>query len=227
MNLAKVIARKRILAWPVAVWLGVLAMQVLPVAAQTQTPAAPPATTTPAPAAPAANNTPNATPAPDPNKPSGDASSAQILTLQARPVALWKGTATWDEGYKAITDSFHRITDTLAKAGIKPTGRPLAMFTETDDNGFKFQGMIPIEKPGEAGTTLSDEVAFGELPAGKAVKFQHRGAYDEIDATYEAITAYLDEKGYEAKNLFIEEYLNDVKGSDDTSLAVDIYVYVK
>ncbi len=46
-------------------------------------------------------------------------------------------------------------------------------------------------------------------------------------STYEAITAYLDEKGLEAQNLFVEEYLNEAKSSDDTGLEVDIYVFVK
>ena len=85
----------------------------------------------------------------------------------------------------------------------------------------------PIAKPADGKTTLTPDVSLGELPAGKVLKFQHRGAYDDIDSTYEAITAYLDKKGLEAKNLFIEEYLNDVKGSDDTNLQVDIYVYIK
>jgi effector-binding domain-containing protein len=59
------------------------------------------------------------------------------------------------------------------------------------------------------------------------MKFQHRGAYEEIDATYEAITAYLDEKNLEAQNLFIEEYLTPLKASDDASLEVDVYVFIK
>ena len=63
--------------------------------------------------------------------------------------------------------------------------------------------------------------------AGKTMKFEHRSAYDDIDSTYEAITAYLDEKGIEAKPMFIEQYLNDVTSADDTSLQVDIYVFVK
>ena len=46
-------------------------------------------------------------------------------------------------------------------------------------------------------------------------------------STYEAITAYLDEKGLEARNMFAEEYLNQVKTSDDSSLEVDIYVFLK
>ncbi|MBV8568619.1 MAG: GyrI-like domain-containing protein [Methylobacteriaceae bacterium] len=201
--------------------------------ASTAAPAAPAAPGAAAPAPQAQSPAPS-TPAPpavppppsEADKPSGDASSAMALTLEARPVALVKGTSTWDDGYKTITDSFQKINDALTKGGIKPAGRPLAVFTETTDTGFSFQGMVPIEKV-EGKPALPADVTLGELPAGKVLKFQHRGAYDEIDSTYEAITAYLDEKGFEAKNLFIEEYLNDVKGSDDTSLAVDIYVYIK
>ena len=202
--------------------------------ASTAAPAAPAQPAAPAGPAPQAQSPAPATPAPpavpsppsEADKPSGDASSAKALTLEARPVALVKGTSTWDDGYKTITDSFQKINDALAKGGIKPAGRPLAVFTETTDTGFSFQGMVPIEKV-DGKPSLPADVTLGELPAGKVLKFQHRGAYDEIDSTYEAITAYLDEKGFEAKNLFIEEYLNDVKGSDDTSLAVDIYVYIK
>ena len=71
------------------------------------------------------------------------------------------------------------------------------------------------------------DVTIGQSPGGKAMKFQHRGAYDDIDSTYEAITAYLDEKGLESKNLFAEEYLDQVKTADDAALEVDIYVFLK
>ena len=71
--------------------------------------------------------------------------------------------------------------------------------------------MIPIDKAPEGKTTLSETVKLGQTPAGKAMKFEHRGSYEDIDSTYEAITAYLDEKGLEADNLFVEEYLNEVK----------------
>jgi len=64
-------------------------------------------------------------------------------------------------------------------------------------------------------------------PAGKVMKFEHRSAYDDIDSTYEAITAYLDEKSVEAQTMFIEEYLTEPKTADDTSLQVDIYVFTR
>ena len=59
------------------------------------------------------------------------------------------------------------------------------------------------------------------------MKFEHRGSYDDIDTSYEAITAYLDEKGLEAQNLFIEEYLTTPKDAEDSELEVDIYVLLK
>jgi effector-binding domain-containing protein len=170
---------------------------------------------------------PSATPTPDPNKPSGDASTGFGLTVAAKPVVLVQGASTWDEGYQHITDAFKTLQTEATKAGLKTAGRPMTVFVETDDMGFRYQAMLPIETAPEGKDTLTPDVKIGKSPAGKALKFQHRGAYDDIDSTYEAITAYLDEKGLEAQNLFIEEYLNDVKGSDDTGLEVDIYVFVK
>jgi len=87
--------------------------------------------------------------------------------------------------------------------------------------------MLPVEKAPEGKSKLGDGVEFGATPSGKALKFEHRGAYDEIDATYEAITAYLDEKGLDTKNLFIEEYLTDLTDAEDAAVEVDIYVFVK
>ena len=76
-------------------------------------------------------------------------------------------------------------------------------------------------------TQLTDLVKLGLTPGGKAMRFEHRGAYDDIDATYEAITAFLDEKGIDAEDVFVEQYLNEVKTSDDPNLQVDIFVMLK
>jgi effector-binding domain-containing protein len=115
----------------------------------------------------------------------------------------------------------------MDKAGLKASGHPLTVFVETDDAGFRYEAMIPLEKAPEGKSELTKDIKIGSSPSGKAMKFQHRGAYEEIDATYEAITAYLDEKNLEAQNLFIEEYLTPLKASDDASLEVDVYVFIK
>jgi effector-binding domain-containing protein len=119
------------------------------------------------------------------------------------------------------------IRSELDKAGLKPAGHPLAVFLQADDDGFRYRAEIPIEAAPAGKTELSPAVKLGLTPVGKSMRFEHRGAYDDIDATYEAITAYLDEKSIDAQDVFVEEYLNEVKTSDDPNLQVDIYVLLK
>lgn len=191
---------------------------VAPAAAQT---AAAPAQTTPAPATPA---TPPSTTAPQP----ADAeAAAQPFEIKSRPAVIVSGSAKWEDGYKAITAALAKARAAVLKANLKEGGRPVTAFVDTDDDTFKFQAMIPLEAPVAGSVDLGPDVKAGETPAGRAIKFQHRGAYDDVDSTYEAITAFLDEKGYEAQNVFVEEYLNDPKGADDSALEMAIYVFIK
>ena len=142
-------------------------------------------------------------------------------------MAMIHGTASWDDGYAAITAAITKIKTEVEKAGLKINGRPITVFLETSDDNFTYDAMVPIEAIPAGKDKLTAEIRLGKSPPGKAIKFQHRAAYEEIDSTYEAITAYLDEKGLEAQNLFIEEYINDVKSPEDPTLEVNIYVFVQ
>jgi effector-binding domain-containing protein len=66
-------------------------------------------------------------------------------------------------------------------------------------------------------------VRFARTPEGRAYHFVHKGPYDDIDSTYETITAYLDAKGILAKDVFIEEYATDFTTSAD-DLEINIFV---
>jgi effector-binding domain-containing protein len=156
-----------------------------------------------------------------------EAIAGQAIDIIARPVAKLRGQGTWADGLKTLSDAIANVRIAASKAGLTVDGRPLVAFTETDDNGFHFEAMLPLTRPPEGKTKLEHGVETGASPAGKALKFQHRGPYEEIDSTYEAITAFLDEKGLDTKNLFVEEYLTDLKTSDDDGLQVDIYVFLK
>jgi effector-binding domain-containing protein len=210
---------------------------VNPVPATPETPApatpAPPATAQPAPA-PATPPAAPATPAPaqqagrttlfpNPSDPTG----VEEGVLASKPTIVFTGTSTWDEAFTNLKNTFAKLEDELKKANIAPTGRPLTIFVETDDNGFKYEAMIPIAQVPEGKTELTPEVKFGKTPEGKSFRFVHKDAYDEIDGTYETITAYLDIKEIVAKDAFIEEYVSDFTDSQDTNFEVNIYVQPK
>ena len=198
-------------------------------------PAAASSAPTPAPSAPssaapspAAAPAPPAAPAPAPSAASGDSGSmGETVDLTARPAAYLDGKAGRDEVYSAILDAIGAVRAEIGKAGLKPVDHPIAIFLEADDSGFKFRAAVPLAAAPDGKTQLSDAVKLGQTPVGKAMRFEHRGAYDDIDGTYEAITAYLDEKGVDAQDVFVEEYLNDVKSPEDPNLQVDIYVLLK
>jgi len=188
---------------------------------------APPASPTPAPSSTA---TPSAAPTPSPQPPPDHSSAApasNAVDLVARPAAYTEGKTSHEEVFAAIQNSLAAIRAEMDKANLKPAGRPLAVFLEADDENFRYRAEIPLDAAPAGQTQLSPNVKIGQTPVAKAMRFEHRGAYDDIDATYEALTAYLDEKGIDAQDVFVEEYLNDVKTSDDPNLQVDIYVLLK
>ncbi len=74
---------------------------------------------------------------------------------------------------------------------------------------------------------MPKDISVGKSPEGKALKFVHRGSYDNMDNTYEAITNHLDDKKLEAKDMFIEEYLTDPLKTDDDKLVINVFVPLK
>jgi effector-binding domain-containing protein len=203
-----------------------------------QAPAAAPAAeeTAPTPAAPKEDaavspSDPSAAPAESEQSATapGVPTDATTVTLEipARPVALLSGESDWANSYKSIMEAIAKVDAAVKEAGLTPAGRPLAVFLATDEASFHFEAMVPLAEKPEGRTELPGGVRFGTSPSGKAMKFLHRGAYDDIDATYDLITAFLDEKGLEARNLFVEEYLSETKETSDPNLEADIYVFLK
>jgi effector-binding domain-containing protein len=183
-------------------------------------------------AAPQAGDPAAPAPAPDADQsqpPPGAASeaSAQTLDVPARPVAYFAGDGEWSKGFKTVLAAIEKVNAAMKTAGLTAAGHPFAVFLSTDDNNFHFEAMVPLAEKPAGKTELSDSVKIKESPSGKALKFLHRGTYDDIDSTYDLITAFMDEKGLDSKNMFIEEYLTDTKEPDDSGLEADIYVFLK
>lgn len=209
-------------------------------------PAAPPAASTPAPPAPSATPTPlpSATPAPAPaetKSPADTPAAAQTpppaaatvqtadpfgdqITLEPKKVVIVKGTANWDSAFDTLIGSFKTLTALLDKQGIKSSGNAIIVYTSTDDTGFTYLAEIPVESDPK---NLTKDMSIGKSPDGKALKFVHRGSYDNMDNTYEAITNHLDDKKLEAKDTFIEEYITDPLKTAEDKLIINVYVPLK
>jgi effector-binding domain-containing protein len=158
---------------------------------------------------------------------SSDSSNVDEVMLPTKPVAIMSGQSNWEDALKNLRAAIQHVRDELGKAGIAIAGRPLTVFVETSDENFKFDAMVPIDKAPEGTPATAADIRFGATPAGKAYRFVHKGPYDEIDSTYETITAYLDAKDIVAKDAFIEEYANEIVDPTDPNLEINIFVQPK
>lgn len=182
-------------------------------------PSAPAPGDVPKPAVPVVNDLPALAP------PTANAGDVEDVMLPAKPAAVLAGESTWDDGFNNLSASFARINEALAKAGLSPAGRPIAVFLSADDTSFRYEAMVPLAAtpPGE----IAPGITAGLTPAGRALRFVHKAPYDEIDTTYEAITAYLDSKNMTAKDQFIEEYPSTMKDPSDPEFEINVYVQPK
>jgi effector-binding domain-containing protein len=190
-----------------------------PAPAPTATPAPVASPSTPPAAPPAAAQAPPAPAQVQTADPFGDQ-----ITLEPKKVVVMKGNATWDSAFDTLIDSFKSLTALLDKQGIKSSGNSMIVYTSTDDNGFTYLAEIPVEQDPK---NLTKDMSIGKSPDGKALKFVHRGSYDNMDNTYEAITNHLDEKKLEAKDTFIEEYITDPLKTAEDKLVINVYVPLK
>jgi effector-binding domain-containing protein len=205
-----------------------LAQSPQPAASPSASPSAAPAPATSATPAPAATPAPVASPSAAPSPPAAAVQAAdpfgEAFTLEPRKVVIMKGTANWDAAFDTLIESFKALTALLDKQGIKSTGNSMIVYTSTDDTGFTFLAEIPVEQDPK---NLTKDMSMGKSPDGKALKFVHRGSYDNMDNTYEAITNHLDDKKLEAKDTFIEEYITDPLKTAEDKLVINVYVPLK
>lgn len=228
-------------AAPLCFWAAI----TFPALSQQPAPAPPapdpaPALTAPAPAAPVPEPAPAQQPqtqpppavsapaAPSPARSTlvakpGNPQDVDEVALTAKPAGVMAGQSSWDDGFATLKNTFAKIEEDLARAGIVATGRPLAIFIETDDAGFRFEAMIPAQIP-PGKTTISDNVRAGTTPSGKALRFVHQAPYDDIDSTYETITAYLDAKSIVVRDTFVEEYVGDFGVAGD-EIEINVFTF--
>jgi effector-binding domain-containing protein len=209
---------------------------LIPIAAMTLPAVRAQSPATPAPA-------PSATPAPPPaeSKSPGDLPSTtppapapapvqaadpfgEEITLTPKTVIITKGTANWDSAFDTLIESLKTLSAVLEKDGGKASGNSMIVYTSTDDTGFSYLAEIPVEQEPK---NLPKTISVAKSPDGKALKFVHRGSYENMDNTYEAITNHLDDKKLEAKDTFIEEYITDPLKTREDKLVINVYVPLK
>lgn len=197
--------------------LAALVLGTAPVLAETP-PSAPPSAPMEAAPPPRANELPA-----QPGDPFGE----EVEFAERRILSI-KGGAGWENGFEALRQAFETVQAGLAERKLTADGKPVVVYLRADDAGFDFEAGIPVAGAPEAADAPADVgLAIRRTPSGRAVRFTHRGAFDTMDRTYDAMTNLLDEKRLDVGEVYVEEYQTDPLTTPQDQLRVFIYVFPK
>lgn len=114
--------------------------------------------------------------------------------------------------------------------GLVPAGAPRAIYTACSPEGMDFTVALPIAAP-PADSPAGAPVTIATLPGAKALRFTHRGPYQELMTTYNRIGQYLQTKGLMRSEAdwarympMWEEYLNDPQTTPEADLLTHIFL---
>ncbi len=93
----------------------------------------------------------------------------------------------------------------LGELGQQPAGPPFAIYYNQDMNDLDIEAGFPVTEPVEG----NEEITSGMLPGGKMVTGIHLGPYEQVAESWEAISIFAEEQGFETETYGIEFYLND------------------
>ncbi len=109
-------------------------------------------------------------------------------------------------------ENFPKILEYAEAKGASMSGSPTGLYFTWTDTLTNMAAAIPVDKE-VAGT---DEIEYRVIPAGKALRVEHYGNYDETGPAHYAMEEYANEKGY-SLSIAIETYVTDPEEEPDTS----------
>ncbi len=148
------------------------------------------------------------------------------FSMMSKPSLVMRGQSTWEEGFKSLRAAFDQLRTAAQSADMSVTGHPITIFISSTDFDFSFDAMLPIDKvPSQLPANFPTNMHIGVTPSGRAIRIVHQAPYDDIDGTYEQITAYLDTKEIDVRDTLIEEYV--ALGTDDKDPSTTINIIIQ
>jgi len=146
----------------------------------------------------------------------------QAITLAEQTIVYASGTGEWETAYETLKAAFRTVEAFVARSGLGRSGPAMTIYTAMDDTSFNFRAAIPVSELPKS--PPQGKIGIGRSPGGKALKFVHRGSFQDMTSTYDAISHYVEERQIAAEELLIEEYVTDLLTTPADRLVVNIFV---
>lgn len=142
----------------------------------------------------------------------------KIREIKEQPTLVIRESTTMASIPSRMGQIFSEIIAFMAESGISPAGAPFSywhnMNSESMSKGvFDMECGFPVSMPVEG----KGQIKASKLPGGKVINATHIGPYETLAETYEAIQAWIKEKGYKVGEDMWETYLTNPSEVPDKS----------
>ncbi|WP_068400334.1 GyrI-like domain-containing protein [Kribbia dieselivorans] len=141
---------------------------------------------------------------------------AQIVTIEPVTVAVVRKTVPMNQLGDFYSSTFQAVVAAAEAQGIALTGAPFGKYegmpTDTADITAGFPTASPLADAGD--------VHADTLPGGRVIRALHRGHYDTLADTYNAIWQWCQAEGHHPSDVMWENYVNDPQDPNDAEVEI-------
>lgn len=128
----------------------------------------------------------------------------QLLDQKEQPTLSIRVRTSFANLPKEIGKAYGAICAYLEELGEAPSDAPFTAYYNMDMDDLDVEMGFPVSKP----LAGKGEIKASVVPAGKQASCMHKGSYEKMAPTYEALTAWVAEKGMEPTGIVYEYYYN-------------------
>lgn len=152
----------------------------------------------------------------------------ESVTVEPITVAFVSGSSAKEPQAigAAIGGAYASVQKFMTVQRLKQAAPPITINTRWDDTGYGFDAAIPVDQA-PAAMPAASPVKIKQTYGGKALKVVHRGAYHNMEKTYEKLFAYAAAHGYEAAGPSWDQYVTDPGKTAEADLITHIYLPVR
>lgn len=131
--------------------------------------------------------------------------SCELVDRQAQPTLVVRTRAAVERLPQILGPAWGRVMACAGKAGGTPSDAPFVVYHNLDLQDLDLEIGCAFTRPLEG----EGDVLAGEIPAGKVAQCVHVGPFDQTAAAYEALQAFVAERGLRVAGPAYEYYLDD------------------
>lgn len=142
----------------------------------------------------------------------------EIRAQSAQPALSIRARAAVQDLPPVLGKAFAAIDAYLRQMGEKPAGPPFVAYYNMDMQDLDLEIGCPVARR----LAGRGEIQPSEIPAATVATCTHVGPYTALRPAYEALTAWVNERGYEMSGVVYEMYLNDPQHTPPEALQTQI-----